>query len=363
MTIICILSRVLRYRAAMLGTRLILLSLAGITVFGQAFAYQSISSTPHSPIKPLDDKNVNKSLIGKLLDLVDNPCAYSKDNGPEMIIIPAGRFEMGSPESEKGRSSRESPKHLVAIVHPFAIGRCEITVGQFRTFVNETGYVTSAESGNGCQLWQADNGHPSDKIRKELNWKNAGYHQDVNHPVVCVSWYDAQAYIRWLSERTGQHYRLPSEAEWEYAARAGSNTAYFWGDDPRMACDFANVGDLSQGRVPYWKVPTTDCDDHAQYTAPVAKYKPNAFGLYDMLGNVYEWTQDCEHSNYIRAPVDGHARDNFGSEPCSERITRGGAWGNTPTGPPKYRSAVRNYYVAGNAAAGIGFRIVRELQN
>lgn len=169
------------------------------------------------------------------------PCTSEPGMGPEMVLVESGRFVMGSPEDEEGRRDNEGPQKEITIVQPFAIARCETTVGEFRRFVEETGYVTEAESGEGCYaLNEAGTGGEQ---RQDRNWRDPGFSQTDDHPVVCVSWNDAVAYAEWLSRRTGVTYRLPSEAEWEYAARAGAEFSRFWGDEPDEGCDFANAAD------------------------------------------------------------------------------------------------------------------------
>jgi formylglycine-generating enzyme required for sulfatase activity len=165
------------------------------------------------------------------------------------------------------------------------------------------------------------------------SWRNPGYPQDDAHPVTCISWEDAHAYVMWLSQYTGRTYRLLTEAEWEYAARAGTATTRFWGDDADKSCDYANGADRSTAqRVPgadNWYV--ANCDDRYAYTAPAGSYRPNAFGLHDMLGNVEEWTQDCWIGNYRGAPTDASA---VAAGDCSLRVVRGGSWDDAPVGVP-----------------------------
>jgi formylglycine-generating enzyme required for sulfatase activity len=158
---------------------------------------------------------------------------------PELVVVPNGSFTMGSPETEKGRDKEEGPQHQVTIPRPFAIGRFAITRGEFAAFVTESGF----KSEDGCYVydekieWQ---------LKKDASWRAPGFSQEYDrHPVVCVSWTDAKAFLGWLSQKTGAHYRLLTEAEWEYAARAGSTTRYFFGDDDKDFCRFGNGADLS----------------------------------------------------------------------------------------------------------------------
>ena len=269
-----------------------------------------------------------------------------------MVLIAPGRFWMGSADAEAGRDNDEGPRHEVTIVRPFALARCETTVGEFRRFIDETGYVTDAERGDGC--WATDASGKAEQ-RKTANWRDPGFPQTDLHPVVCVSWNDARVYARWLSLRTGQTYRLPTEAEWEYAARAGSTQSRFWGDDPNAACDYANGADRSAAaKFANWTV--AGCDDKIVFTAASGSYRRNAWGLSDMLGNVWEWTEDCWHESYGGAPNDGSVWREANSGDCARRVLRGGSWSN---GPRDLRSADRSGLYAGGASVGVGIRLAR----
>ena len=272
-----------------------------------------------------------------------------------MVVIAAGTFQMGSPQSEAGRGSYEGPQHPVAVVRPFALSRCEISVGQFRRFVDETGYLTDAERGEGCFVLN-EKGSSSEQ-RKDRNWRDPGFSQGEEHPVVCVSWNDAKAYADWLSIRTGGAYRLPSEAEWEYAARGDSPQSRFWGDDPEQGCQYANGADqaLTQ-RFNDWQYGTSNCNDGVVFTARTGRYRRNAFGLSDMLGNAWEWTADCWHQNYKGAPNDGSTWEVGGD--CALRVVRGGGW---YFGPESLRSAIRYWITTGGADDLLGFRLARTL--
>lgn len=247
---------------------------------------------------------------------------------PEMVVIPAGRFVMGAAPGEEERENlseefrnRSQPQRSVQVKR-FSAGRFEITRGQYRVFAEAT-----SRKSDGCFVWTGTDF----EMDQTKDWRGPGYAQDDAHPVACVSWEDASAYVRWLSQRTGRKYRLLTEAEWEYAARAGTTTARFWGDDPGMACNYANGADIStKARVPgtsSWGAAT--CNDRYAYTAPVGRYRANAFGLHDMLGNVEEWTQDCWNANYSSAPADGSAT---AAGDCSLRAVRGGSWDDAPVG-------------------------------
>ena len=247
---------------------------------------------------------------------------------PEMVVIPAGRFVMGTAPGEEEREAlsdqfrhRSQPQRGVH-VKSFSAGKFEVTRGQYRVFAEATG-----RSSDGCFIWS---GAEFEKDQTK-DWRNPGYAQDDPHPVACVSWDDAGAYVRWLSQKTGRDYRLLTEAEWEYAARAGTSTTRFWGDAGNMSCGYANGADLAAAaQVPgasNW--PVASCNDRYAYTAPVGSYRANAFGLYDLLGNVGEWTQDCWNRNYSGAPTDGSA---WAAGDCFLRVVRGGSWEDAPLG-------------------------------
>jgi formylglycine-generating enzyme required for sulfatase activity len=262
--------------------------------------------------------------------------------GPQMVWIAAGSFEMGS----NNGSSREKPVHRVSITQPFAMGRYEVTVGEFRQFVNATGYRTDAEKKGSCYSWSSGG-----KYINGVNWRSPGFSQNDNHPVVCVSWNDAMAYAKWLSQQTGKQYSLPSEAQWEYAARAGTKTARYWGNDADDACGYANVADKkAKQKYSGWTI--HNCTDGYVYTAPVGQFEPNAFGLFDMLGNVWEWCADPWHSNYKGAPTDGQVWSG-GDE--SYRVLRGGSWDDVPRDG---RTAGRNRFTSVERDGSFGFRVV-----
>jgi formylglycine-generating enzyme required for sulfatase activity len=210
---------------------------------------------------------------------------------PEMVVVPPGSFEMGSPASEEGRISDEGPRHLVKISNPFAVGRFAVTFDEWDACVAD----------GGCNGYK-----PTD------HWGRG------RQPVINVSWEDAKGYVAWLARKTGKTYRLLSEAEREYVTRAGTTTPFWWG--PSMSVTQAN-GD---GRTPYADGPT---GEYRQKTVPVDSFAPNPWGLYQVHGNVYDWVEDCWHNNYAGAPTDGSA---WVSGDCSRRVLRGGSWGNVP---------------------------------
>jgi formylglycine-generating enzyme required for sulfatase activity len=271
------------------------------------------------------------------------------NNCPDMVVVPAGRFTMGSPQSEAGRNRHEGPTHEVVIPAPFAVSRYEVTRGQFAQFVRETGRDMSG----GC--WILDSKATRWRVDSKRSWRDPGFPQTDEHPVVCVNWEDAKTYTQWLAEKTGKPYRLLSEAEWEYVARANSETARFWGDGEQQACEYANVADR-QAKNNYSGWTSFDCDDGYTETAPVGTYKPNAFGLHDMLGNAWEWVEDCWIKSYAKVPNDGSA---WLSGDCKTRVLRGGSWSNDPN---IVRSAFRNGVVRSNRKYFVnGFRVAKDM--
>lgn len=252
---------------------------------------------------------------------------------PDMIALPPGTFEMGAADD----TGRTAPIHTVTIAQPFAVSRTEITVDEYTAFVEATGRA----DGPGCY------GRDATGARANIgsaSWRTPGIAQQGTHPVVCVSFADAVAYTEWLSARTGTHYRLLSEAEWEYAARAGTNTKWYWGEDAAQACEYANVPD------------TYPCDDDYADTAPVGTFTPNAFGLHDMLGNVWEWVADCWHPTYDGAPTDGSAW--IEDDACTIRTVRGQGFGASNT---EMSAAARSADPVSYRGIGLGFRVGKDL--
>jgi len=288
-----------------------------------------------------------------------NPGEVFKDcaDCPEMVVVGAGSFSMGSPKGEPDSGRNEGPQRTVTIARPFALGRYEVTVDEFKRFVAAGSYVTEAERNvvvTGCVAWSDSDG--KSEWRGGHSWRSPGFDQTDRHPVVCVSWNDAQAYVQWLGRQTGQTYRLPSEAEWEYAARAGSSTSRPWGDGPKDACRHANGADQSRspsGRT--WSV-KHECNDGFFFTASVGSYAPNRFGVNDMMGNASEWVQDVLHENYSGAPSDGSVWS-VGGDP-KWRMVRGGSWLDYPR---DLRSASRYGYGPYDRRDSLGFRIARTL--
>ena len=235
---------------------------------------------------------------------------------PEMVVVPAGSFMMGSPEDEAGRTYFEGPQHRVTFPQPFAIGKYAVTFDEWNACVAD----------RGCDGYQ-----PSDS-----SWGRG------KRPVVNVSWKDAQVYVAWLKRKTGRDYHLPSEAQREYATRAGTTTPFWWGATiTNDQANFTNDGGR-RGQFPY-------------QTAPVDTFQPNPWGLFQVHGNVFEWTEDCWKDDYKGAPTDGSA---WTSNDCASRVTRGGSW---ETFPRYLRSAYRERYIAVNRSPRYGFRVARKL--
>ena len=275
-------------------------------------------------------------------------CAYC----PLMVVISPGAFMMGSGPGDTQQPNDEGPQHQVRIQQPFAIGKFELTRGEFEQFAIKTG----TKMKDGCFHRTG----PAPEKSNALNWRDPGYPQTDEHPVVCVSWHDAQAYTAWLSEETGEDYRLPSEAEWEYAARAGTRSERYWGSSADAGCAYANGADLSgEANLPGWTA--ANCRDGYTYTAAAGSLRANAFGLHDMLGNVAEWVADCWNETYSGAPADGSA---WMTGDCSRPILRGASWRDDPR---FLRSANRYGFFFGGADSknmryrNFGFRVARTI--
>ncbi|HWW22184.1 MAG TPA: bifunctional serine/threonine-protein kinase/formylglycine-generating enzyme family protein [Steroidobacteraceae bacterium] len=262
---------------------------------------------------------------------------------PLMKVVAPGQFMQGSAPNDAQAQPFELPQHNVSIAYPFAAGVYEVTVGQYRQFVVEA----NAES-NGCSVydgdWQQSN---------SVSWKNATEGQTDSYPVSCVSWQDAKRFAAWLSARTHHIYRLPSASEWEFAARGGSVASRPW-TDPSEGCKYGNMADqTAAAHYPGWTV--IPCSDKYAQAAPVGQFAPNALGLYDMLGNVFEWTEDCWADTYVGAPSDGSARTDAD---CAQRELRGGSWF---TQPDYVRVSYRDRFSPDYRSTSIGFRLIREI--
>jgi formylglycine-generating enzyme required for sulfatase activity len=273
------------------------------------------------------------------------------ENCPDMVVVPAGSFMMGSPPGDGNRRDDEGPQQMVTFAKPFAVGRVHVTVDQYAAFVGETGYYPW----NACEKWPGSREHNG-------SWRDPGFAQEGSHPVVCVSWDDAKAYAEWMSKKTGKPYRLLKEEEFEYAARGraspGAYSRFWFGDNDRDICRYANSFD--QKAQATWTIyqswrpaSLAPCNDGYAYTSPAGRYEPNAFGLYDMAGNAWQWTEDCYTHNY--AP----AAPSFGSGPSCLHVVRGGYFGDPPA---ELRAAARHSAGASRPAGyEIGFRVARTL--
>ena len=266
--------------------------------------------------------------------------------GMKLALIPAGEFRMGNGEAAEDTAAffnktyggdylkadfftDELPQHRVRITRPFYLGKHHVTRGQFRRFVADTEYKTDAEKGERPGAFGWSDVKEKFKFSERYSWRNAGFEQTDEHPVVNVSWNDAAAFCKWLSHRENKTYRLPTEAEWEYACRAGTTTRYYSGDDPETLAEVGNIGDAAlKSKYPDYRCAIKASDGYA-FTAPVGSFEPNAFGLYDMHGNAWQWCADRYGKDYYAAsPTD----DPTGPDSGKERVLRGGSWYIRPDG-------------------------------
>ncbi|HPO16483.1 MAG TPA: formylglycine-generating enzyme family protein [Candidatus Hydrogenedentes bacterium] len=266
----------------------------------------------------------------------------------DMVWIEPGTFTMGSPSSDPGRYDDEV-KHNVTLTQGFWLGKYEVTNAQFGVFADSTGYQTDAErEGTGFAVDSSGNW----ETQRGVSWRNPGWAIEGNQPVVLVSWNDAQTFIEWLNEKAGSGFHLPTEAEWEYACRGGSSSAYPWGDDPDQGVGCCNALDQTLRRTySLWK--GFNWDDGYLFVASVGSFKPNRFGLYDMVGNVYEWCQDWYGDYPAHAVIDP-----MGPDSDSSRVVRGGAWFS---GPWQCRSASRHSENPSYRHVDKGFRAGRSV--
>ena len=257
---------------------------------------------------------------------------------PEMVVVPAGHFVMGSPQDEPEREAERENQVRVTIVRPFAIGAFAVTRAEFAAFVAATGHKLE----QGCYFWTGTTWEE----RPDRSWQSPGFSQDDRHPVTCVDLSAAKAYVGWLSERTGKAYRLPSETEREYVTRAGTTTAFWWGNS--ISTDAANYDGTKRyerGPVGEWR----------QRTLRIDSFKSNAWGLFNVHGNVWDWTDDCWNETNEGNPGDGSVRL---TGDCTWRVARGGAWNYSPT---YLRSAFRYWNLPHNRSGVQGFRVARAI--
>ncbi len=306
------------------------------------------------------------------------PPAYVNSLGMRFMRIPAGEFMMGSDETAESLRrdfpfddprrysdlADESPRHRVRITRAFLMGQHEVTVGQFRRFVEGSGHVPeSIADGTGGYGYDAERatapvlrGDAFAGRSTRYSWQDPGFAQSEDHPVVNVTWHDAQAMARWLSAREGRRYRLPTEAEWEYACRAGTTTRFHTGDDPKSLAGAANVFDASAAPLwQRWASQAAPFDDGQPFTSPVGRYAPNAWGLHDMHGNAWEWTSDYHGDTTYADP--SPRVDPPGPAEGSVRVRRGGSW---HTWPFYARCAFRNWNTESTRYPLVGFRLVLE---
>lgn len=266
---------------------------------------------------------------------------------PELVAVPPGEYVMGSSPKEKVRELDEEPAHRVRITSAIAVGKFEVTKAQYAAFVKDTG----RESKPGCHSTRGGFFHKNPKA----TWQNPGFEQKSNEPVVCVSWDDAQAYVAWLSKKSVKQYRLLNESEWEYAARGGTTGRRYWAEaDDAATCRYASVADSTYKSVSPG-APLFPCSDGFAYLAPVGSFPANPFGLHDMLGNAWEWVEDCWNEGYSGAPELAVPRV---SGACNERVFRGGAWNSNPS---TVRSAYRDRESKDERHDNLGFRVARTL--
>jgi formylglycine-generating enzyme required for sulfatase activity len=273
----------------------------------------------------------------------------------EFLLVPPGKFRMGAPATEEGRHEADT-EHPVEITKPFYLGRYEVTIGQFRAFFKATSYLTDAEkSAEGGGGYDAASQNPQARSR-DFSWVRTGWTTTDRHPVVNVSWHDAQAFCRWLSRKTGHTVRLPTEAEWEYACRAGTQARFASGEDVSSLRAVANMADASLApklHSGYRGWDFVRWNDGYPFTAPVGQFQPNGFGLHDMQGNAWEWVADWFHYYDLKV-----VRDPTGPAAGRLRVARGGCWYH---GPREGRVARRLPCEPSSCNDDVGFRVVLEV--
>ena len=285
-------------------------------------------------------KDILLSFITLFIIIMISPNSAFSESG--MVHVQGGCFSMGDIFSDLPSSAK--PVHEVC-VDGFLIARYEVTVGEFRAFVNATGYRTEAEEQDGCHAWTRSGDLEK---RKEWNWRNTNFPQSENDPVVCVSWNDTQEYIKWLNKKEGGNYRLPTEAEWEYAARSrGREHQYSWGNEEPSG----NIADeASKKELPGLEI-WEGYNDGYSYTSPVGSFRPNELGIYDISGNAYEWIEDWQGDGYY---ANSPKNDPKGPDTGKYKLLRGGGWDLLPE---RARTTHRYWNIPGGRAVCIGFRL------
>jgi len=320
--------------------------------------------------------------------------------GTQFVRLPAGEFRMGASKHDgtnvietthpydtipDGVGStyemrfKESPAHQVRLTEPFEIATHEVTVDQWKRFLEATGYHSTVEAAGGILTPVPDDrpGVLMIDTLPEADWQSPGFEQAGNHPVVGISWEDANAFCQWMTQVEGRQYRLPTEAEWEYACRAGTDTIYSTGNDPQDVVKTGNMADASfaelysdaTARQRVIEVAKRH-DDGYVYTAPIGSYPPNPWGLHDMHGNVWEWTNDIYLEKEYQRRMREEAKEEVVTDPTGPkeapaqefgnwRVVRGGSW---MLGPIGARCSMRGYWQGDSGSAYIGFRVVREAE-
>ena len=365
-----------------LGAAVLLAGFGGALLWN--FHRQQAENLPPSPatkstaepgaVMPPEASQSKKGNVEPAVITVPNPEVTTKykpgdtfkdcDGCPEMVVIPSGEFIMGSaPEEKYDRWKFEGPQHSVKIAHTFAVGKFEVTKDQFNIFVNDTSYGGGTKCGTEASAIDKEF-VPDPPAQTDHYFRNPGFQQAGNEPAVCISWNDAKAYVAWLSKTTGKEYRLLSEAEWEYVARAGSQLRLVSASREDQLCEYANIRDLTVRNKYRSVTEVANCSDGYVHTAPVGTFAPNSFGVYDMLGNASEWVEDCVHLHYVGAPQDGSAWTSDCTGQNGGHMYRGGSFASGPTSfAPTFdaRPAFRSSLEAWHTTSDKGLRVARTL--
>jgi formylglycine-generating enzyme len=338
---------------------ILLIMLCIISDTAHAKAHIKLKNPIHKPLSEITtkssiDSDQPESYFKSVKSLALPSLLKNQPITPSVVNVPSGCFQMGSPESETGRNKDEAQHR--ACVKGFKLAKNEVTVEEFSKFIEATHFLTDAEKNTyepGCWSYEKK----TDQAwgwRSGASWKHPiqGAYPLKNFPVVCVSYNDVMAYIEWLNAETGHEYRLPSEEEWEYAARAGTTTAHYWGNNSDIACGYANVADNTASGSFKWPE-AHHCMDGHYFAATVKSYRANSFNLHDMLGNAWEWVCSKYEDKYS-----GREKTCLSAKPDDETLIsiRGGGWNADAT---RVRAAHRNWGVAWSRQANLGFRLLR----